>query len=160
MACWDFLAVGRFFEEETDESWENRVFSVPEIALVHQELFLSPTSPFSFNVDVAVCEFEAEAIRSSVGCDALFSIHFLKLCLDADLLTRCNFMVILCPFHAFGFHSCPRGNLRRGVEVHRRPAAIWHTKPLPSAHSDIGSLSPFLNDNGCRQEHIVRPECY
>lgn len=46
MACWDFLAVGRFFEEETDESWENRVFSVPEIALMHQELFLSPTSFF------------------------------------------------------------------------------------------------------------------
>lgn len=43
-----FLSCRAFFEEETDESWENRVFSVPEIALVHQELLLSPTSRFFF----------------------------------------------------------------------------------------------------------------
>lgn len=43
-----FLSCRAFFEEETDESWENWVFSVPEIVLVHQELFLSPTSRFFF----------------------------------------------------------------------------------------------------------------
>lgn len=77
-----FLSCRAFFEEETDESWENhRVFSVPEIALVHQELLLSPTSRFffPFNVDVAVCEFETEAMWGAMPYSRLtnaFSLSY------------------------------------------------------------------------------------
>lgn len=45
--CWDFLAVGLFYEGKMVESWESCAFAVPEIVCTR-------STPFSFNVEVAL----------------------------------------------------------------------------------------------------------
>ncbi len=156
-----FLSCRAFFEEEMVESWESRVFRMPEIARMSYApgAFYAPCLDFSFNVEVALKDLAAYEFGADTIC---FSCFFMvqwftsSISLDVVLLTRCNFMVKLCPFHAFGFHPCPRGNLGWGVEIRRSPAVIWHKKTTSLSTYRLIVTSEWQR---CQQECIVWPEC-
>lgn len=154
------------------ESWESCVFSMPEIVCTRSTPY--PYFMMFFNVEVAlkqtsVCDLDA-SLKGSKNVFAWVAFFYSRMTLPWAVL-RCRYlmhwvltvdMIFMVIFHlVYVFDLILVLRVTPG-DVCRCPFAIWQAKMHPSARSRSGSLSPSLNDNGCRtrQEHIYWPICY